>query len=147
MRKNLTFFFIIFTSSLTYAQILITDYGARPGEICTESIQAAIDTAYNRGGGMVIIPPGHYIAGTIELKSNIELHLAAGAVLVGSTDLSHYQRTFRSHGIIFSYHAINVSITGLGTIDGQGDAFYDFTQSHTYPEFDRADTSESGLSA
>jgi polygalacturonase len=137
MRKFLTLLHIILTTSLTYTQVLITDYGARSGETCTESIQAAIDATYEQGGGTVMVPAGRYLTGTLELKSNINLHLDAGAVLEGSTDLNHYKQTFRTHGMIYSNHAINVSITGQGTIDGKGDAFYDFTQSHTYPEFDR----------
>jgi len=54
----------------------------------TGAIQRAIDTASAGGGGTVIIPAGTYLTGTIFLKSKITLQIAAGATLLGSTDLA-----------------------------------------------------------
>ena len=137
MKKINILLFLLLATCSCYAQYLITDFGAKSGQLSTQAIQNAIDQAFENGGGTVMVPAGTFITGTIELKSNIELHLNPGAILEGTTDLSLYQRTFKTHGIIFCEHAINVSITGTGTIDARGESFYDFSQSHTYPEFDR----------
>ena len=45
----------------------------------TRAIQSAIDAAAGAGGGVVYCPPGDYLIGSIELKTNVNLHLAAGA--------------------------------------------------------------------
>ena len=47
------------------------------------AIQAAVDAAHNAGGGRVCLEPGVYLSGTICLKSNVELHLPAGAEIKG----------------------------------------------------------------
>ena len=56
----------------------------------TRAIQGAIDAAAEQGGGMVEIPAGTYLSGTIYLKDNIELHLCEGAVLKGSPSIEDY---------------------------------------------------------
>lgn len=123
--------------TISGSDYLITSYGSKPGEISTKNIQKAIDACASAGGGRVIVPAGTFITGTVFLKSNVNLHLKQGAVLKGSTDLSDYSREGRSPGIIYCENAINVSITGKGTIDGSGDNFYDFTKNHIYDEFDK----------
>ncbi|MDP4679487.1 MAG: hypothetical protein NWS46_03870, partial [Cyclobacteriaceae bacterium] len=64
----------------------ITKYGAKSNieSLQTEYIQAAIDAASKKGGGKVIIPKGSFVSGSIILKSNIELHMEEGAILLGS---------------------------------------------------------------
>lgn len=86
----------------------------------TESIQNAIDAAYNAGGGKVIIPAGIYLTGSIVLKSNIELHLLENAVLFGSTLPQHYKSIKRWKALILADSASNIAIKGKGIIDGQG---------------------------
>jgi polygalacturonase len=115
----------------------IQDFGAIPGQLSTKAIQTAVDKCYENGGGMVLVPAGRYITGTIELKTNVNLHLEQGAILEGSKNLDDYISSFRKHGIIFCLDAQQVSITGQGMIDAQGTSFYDTEQNHTYPEFDK----------
>lgn len=113
----------------------IADFGAVPDGITinTKAIQHAIDEASENGGGRVYIPPGNFLTGCIELKSNVELHLEAGAVLMGSTSPYDYfsnagQSTADSPdtddisglGLILAVKAENIKLTGHGTIDGQG---------------------------
>jgi hypothetical protein len=113
----------------------ITDFGAVPDGITlnTKAIQQAVDEASENGGGRVHIPPGNFLTGSIELKSNVELHLEAGAVLLGSTSPYDYfsnagQSTADSPdtddisglGLILAVKAENIKLTGHGTIDGQG---------------------------
>ena len=59
----------------------VRDYGAVGDGVAldTAAIQRAVDA-----GGMVYVPEGIYRIGTISLKSHGGLHLAPGAVLLGS---------------------------------------------------------------
>ena len=99
----------------------------------TAAIQAAIDACAAARGGIVFVPPGRYLSGTIFLKSNVTLHLAAAATILGSTNLAHYATGIQPCGfvnhphldkcLVYADKAENVAITGPGTIDGQGRAF------------------------
>lgn len=97
----------------------------------TEVIQQAIDRAFTAGGGVVNVPPGTYLIGTLILKDNVTLHVEAGAVLLGSPDYREYGEIIqkfesRTNGLytkyfmIFAEEARNISITGKGTINGNG---------------------------
>ena len=70
----------------------ITKYGAVAGgkNLATAAIQKAIDACYGAGGGTVEVPPGTFLTGTISLKSNVNLHLESGAVLLGSPNINDY---------------------------------------------------------
>src|SRR5690606_41443466 len=61
----------------------IREFGAESGGIVknTEAIKKAIDEVNTKGGGKVVIPRGLWLTGPIVLKSNINLHLEAGALL------------------------------------------------------------------
>ena len=67
-------------------------YGAHgDGEaLDTAAIQAAIDACHAGNGGLVLLPQGTYLTGTLYLKSQVTLHLEARAVLLGSTDIADY---------------------------------------------------------
>ena len=102
-------------------------------------IQDAIDDCFESGGGIVYCPPGVYYTGSIRLKSNVTLHIAAGAVLLGSKDVKDYDpvkkleflKTLSTQGettcslsaFIYAYDAENVTIEGKGKIDGNGHAY------------------------
>ena len=98
----------------------------------TEAIQKAIDTAGLKGG-TVTFPAGNYLAGSLEMKSNVTLHLDAGAILLGSTKIEDYQEhqpqlssyndLYLRHSLLYGENLENISITGQGTIDGQGGSF------------------------
>ena len=70
----------------------VCDYGAKGDGIAkdTAAIQSAIDAASAAGGGIVTVPPGLYISGSIFLKSNIELYIQSGAVIKASPDIADY---------------------------------------------------------
>ena len=53
-------------------------------QLDTAAIQAAIDTCSAKGGGTVLVPPGKYLTGTLFLKSNVNLHVASTATILGS---------------------------------------------------------------
>ena len=100
----------------------------------TASIQKAIDACQAGGGGTVNFPTGTYRAGTIDLKSNVRLHLAAGATLLGSRDLGDYRKRPKGefcHGtgsawiLLHGVGVQNVTLEGQGTIDGAKAGFTD----------------------
>ena len=119
----------------------IKDYGAVGDGVAldTAAIQRAIDD-----GGIVYVPEGVYRTGTIYLKSNGGLHLAAGAVLRGSHDRDDYnaddfcpQNAVFTEEYVTGAHLIvaveqeNITIEGHGTIDGEG--HYWMNESNTLP--------------
>ena len=72
---------------------LITDFGAKPNTPdapCHEAINQAITRCSLEGGGTVVVPKGTFYTGPITLKSNVNFHVAEGAVLKFSTDQSLY---------------------------------------------------------
>src|SRR4051812_39932886 len=64
----------------------VRDFGAAGDgkTLDTAAVQSAIDQCHRDRGGTVLIPGGDFVVGTIELKSNVTLHLAAGGKLQGS---------------------------------------------------------------
>ncbi|WP_029034405.1 glycoside hydrolase family 28 protein [Salinimicrobium terrae] len=112
----------------------ITDFGAQDGGIVknTEAFKMAISEVNSKGGGRVVIPRGIWLTGPIELKSNINLHLEDGALLLFSRDFDDYflistsfegLNTMRNISPIYANNVENIAITGKGTIDGNGDAW------------------------
>jgi polygalacturonase len=100
----------------------------------TQAIQNAIDAAAKlKLGGIVVFPKGQFLSGSIELKSNVDLYLADGAVLLGSTNPNDYvsvnsedrpkspKTDDNTHlGLILAHNTSNTKLYGEGTIDGQG---------------------------
>ena len=68
----------------------ILDFGAKRGAFCGDAIQRAIDAAAAQGGGRVSVPAGEYETASLILRSNVELHLEAGAVLRFVDDFDAY---------------------------------------------------------
>jgi len=112
----------------------IRDFGAiGDGKtLNTAAIQKTIDSCSHAGGGTVVVPVGKYISGTIRLFTNVDLHLERGAVLEGSNKVSDYFLNGRKLGLIYTENSNNVSITGEGDIDGNGDAFMDVSRSKSF---------------
>jgi len=115
----------------------IIDFGAKgDGKTPnTQAVQAAIDACNKDQGGTVLVPAGVFVIGTIEIKSNVTLRIAAGGKLLGSADGKDYHAADAiplrgdstlndgNVGLIFGVNAENVTIEGPGTIDGQGAQF------------------------
>ena len=113
------------------ARVNVKDFGAVSSgtELCTEAFAKAIDTLYKMGGGHLIVPSGVYLTGPIVLKSNIDLHLEMGAVIQFAADETLYPiiktsfeglDTRRCQSPLSANGATNISITGSGVIDGNG---------------------------
>jgi hypothetical protein len=125
----------------------IRSYGAKGDKttLDTAAVQAAIDACTDDGGGMVLVPAGTFTIGTVELKSNVTLHIAASGTLLGSGDGKQYHAVdaIPLHGdttlndgnwaLLFAVKAKNVTIEGPGTIDGQGAQFHSAVRGTTPP--------------
>ena len=115
----------------------IRDYGAKGdgAALDTAALQMAIDACTRDGGGTVLVPAGTFQIGTVELKSNVTLHIAAAGKLLGSSDGRQYHAvdaiplfgdTTLDDGnwaLLFAVNAKKVTIEGPGAIDGQGHLF------------------------
>ena len=119
------------TSQSGYLNIKKFNAKADNTTINTKAIQNAVDACYAAGGGTVVVPAGTWLTGCIVLKSNVNLHLEPGAVLLGSTDKDDYKvivpefesRTndlYVNRSIIYAEKADNISVTGTGIINGNG---------------------------
>ena len=133
-------YYIFFLAILGHVAVVardynIIDYGAKNDTtvLSTKFVQQAIDDCSRAGGGRVFVPTGSYKIGSIELRSNVHLHLERGATLYGSTRLEDY-RPMKSDYVslrtqtttiqlIYADRVHNVCIDGYGTIDGRGRAF------------------------
>lgn len=117
----------------------ILDFGAVGDGVTNNAgaIQKAVDAA-SAARGTVVIPCGEFMSGTIVLKSNIELRLEKGAVLISSlneSDILDFAELFEDDNectgwdggcFLFACHEKNITISGEGTIYGQGDkVFFD----------------------
>lgn len=99
----------------------ITSYGASTGSANNASaIQSAISAATAAGGGTVVVPSGTFLSGPITLASKINLQLQGGATL----KMLAYGTYPGSTDFIYSKNLNNVEISGSGTIDGQGSAWW-----------------------
>lgn len=140
LKKLITLFIIIGFSALASSQVYnVKDYGAigNATALDTKAIQEAIDTAFKAGGGQVLLPPGTYKVGGVELKDNINLHISAGATLLGSELQSDYiewdskaeSRTtiYANKFVVYANGAKNISISGQGVIHGNGDNYFQIT--------------------
>jgi len=122
--KLLLFYFLLFTlDGIAQNQVrVITSFGAKAdGRTNNEPvIQKLIDELSASGGGKIIIPPGNFMTGSLILKSGVELHLELGAVLLGSHSTNDYGKTSKRPSLIYAKDQKNISITGEGILDGQG---------------------------
>ncbi len=122
------------------ADFRVDAFGARQDATAAENRAAfakAVDAAHAAGGGRVVVPAGDWKCGTIWLKDGVELHVAKGATIFGSLDQKDYNandcvpENWHSEGeewsgghLVFAYRAKDVAVTGEGTIDGNGPAFF-----------------------
>lgn len=124
----------------------VTEFGAIPDGItsCTLAFTATVNSCSKAGGGTVYVPAGTFLTGTIRLKSNINLNLDSGAVLIFTNDITEYPVVnSRWEGIqgpvysscIYAENEENIAITGRGKLDGQGDFWWKRVKHNTnlYP--------------
>lgn len=120
--------------SFTNNSVSIKDFGAVSDGVIlnTKAFADAIDAVVKKGGGKVIIPRGIWLTGPIVLKSNINLHAEAGALIIFSKNFDDYPlietsfeglNTTRCLSPIYGKDLENIAITGEGVFDGSGEAW------------------------
>lgn len=112
----------------------VTDYGVvNDGRLHTQELQGLIDKAAAEGGGVIVVPEGTYMTGAVFFKQGVHLHVMDGGVLMGSNDPSDYPIVkTRIEGETCLYYSALINadgldgftITGHGTIDGNGFTFW-----------------------
>lgn len=111
-------------------QYVLTQYGILDdGRLHTAEIQALIDTAAANGGGVIVVPAGTYMTGSLFFKQGVNLYVMAGGTLKGSDDISDYPIVeTRIEGETCPYFAALINVDGVdgftmcgpGVIDGNG---------------------------
>jgi len=109
----------------------VLDFGAKNDGVTDsrESINKAITTCSNAQGGTVQIPKGkYYVAGSIILKSNVNLNIVEGAEILFSSKPKDYlpfvltiwegTELFNYSPLVYAYHVSNIAITGKGKLNG-----------------------------
>ena len=137
--RDSTLWMILLTLVLSASaerRISVNDYGAKGDGIAldTHAIQSAIDAASKAGGGTVTFRPGTYISGSIFLRSHVHLEVGNGVIIRGIQDTNQYpMMPTRVAGIEMTWPAAlvnvykqeDVSISGPGTVDGNGKYWWD----------------------
>ncbi|GAB6123887.1 glycoside hydrolase family 28 protein [Dysgonomonas termitidis] len=115
-------------------KVSITDFGGVADGITlnTGAFAKAIDALSKKGGGTLFVPSGVWYTGPIVFKSNINLHLDKGALILFSADFNLYPLvntvfegldTRRCQSPISGRNLENIAITGEGSINGSGEAW------------------------
>lgn len=114
----------------------VRDFGAVGDGITadTRAFRQAIRTCHENGGGVVLVPAGTWMTGPIHLRSHVNLHLERGAVVLFSTRSVDYLpvvftrwegvECYNYSPLIYARDCENIAVTGEGTFDGRGDAWW-----------------------
>ncbi len=138
--KRFLIFLISIQLSVFYLSAALIDMkkagaNASGKKLITALINKTIDKLNANGGGTLFFPAGTYLTGSIKMKSNITLHLEAGATLLFSDNFDDYLPyvEMRYEGVmmksftplIYAVDAENITIKGEGTLEGQGKKWWD----------------------
>lgn len=115
-------------------EVNIKDFGGNPDgiQLNTEAFEKAFAALEAKGGGQLTVPSGVWYTGPIVFRSNVNLHLEKGALILFSADYDLYPLvetvyegldTRRCQSPISGRNLENIAITGGGAINGSGDAW------------------------
>lgn len=106
------------------------DKGIAPESLLSPILNQTIEEVSKRGGGTVVVPAGHWKSGRIVLKSNVNLHIADGAIIeFGGKAEDYLPAVFSRHegieimgpaAFIYANNENNIAVTGKGKIIGPG---------------------------
>ena len=115
---------VLFSITAGARDWLATDFGARADgtTLNTSALQAAIDHISAAGGGRLILSGGDFVSGSLYLKSGVDLHISAGARLVGSLNPWDYiiDPVARWSSFLLAVGQKDIAVSGSGEIDGRG---------------------------
>jgi polygalacturonase len=146
-----SFSVLLITLTVYYGQVVaykvcnVMDNGAMRDGINLDD--AAFSKSFDdcAEGGRVYVPAGSYLLSPFNLTSNIELYLDHGAIILASTNFSSYPiveplpsypddyNGGRTGPFIGGTNISNARISGHGTIDGQGQAWWDAEDKSQFP--------------
>lgn len=118
----------------------IREYGAVPdgSTLNTDAFRRTVEACHEQGGGTIRVPEGDWLTGSIHLCSNIRLHLEGGALVRFSTRFDDYLpvvftrwegvECYNYSPLIYAIDCENIAVTGEGTFDGQGQAWWHWKQ-------------------
>ncbi len=127
--KNLPFeSFSIQLPTFQNKEFNIKDFGAIGDghTMNTDAFKKTIEACSEAGGGKVIVPPGLWLTGPVELKSNLNFHVKRGAFILFSANHNDYPIIKRPGGgfvvaaPLYGFDLENIAITGKGLLDGNG---------------------------
>ena len=112
----------------------VADFGAvgDGGSLCTDAFAAAMQALNQKGGGHLVVPSGIWLTGPIQFVANVDLHVEQGALVLFTTDYDAYPEvttiyegntSTRKMAPLWAYEVDNISITGPGAFDGQGESW------------------------
>lgn len=117
-------------------QYVVTDYGVTADDstlLQTAALQAVIDRAAAEGGGVVVIPRGTFLSGSLFFRQGTHLHLAEGAVLKGSDFIGDFaigDTRMEGQNLTYFFALVNAqgldgfTISGPGTLNGNGERYW-----------------------
>ncbi len=134
-RLSLAFCLFVSISTAQSQEYDVTKHGVKAGstKLLTTAIQKVIDKAALNGGGNIVVPKGVYLTGALFFKPKTKLVLKEGAILKGSDNIADYpllpsrmegRNLLYYAALINAYFVDSFSITGPGTIDGNGSKFW-----------------------
>ena len=114
--------------------VSVADHGGKPDGITlnTKAFEDAMQALSEKGGGTLTVPKGVWFTGPIVFRSNINMHLEKGALILFSPDKDLYPLvetvfegldTRRCQSPISGRNLENIAITGEGSINGSGEAW------------------------
>jgi hypothetical protein len=124
LSTTLVFFsFTFIVLSANQKEYNVRNYGAKGDGVTldTDALNKAIEACSKAGGGIVLLPKGTYLTGTVFLQSSITLFLDEGSIIKGIHELNKYtpfsDRNWH-RALVLAVNVENVTITGNGIIDG-----------------------------
>lgn len=123
----------------------ILDYGAIANgkSVNTDAINNTISECNKSGGGIVYVPAGTFISGTIHLLSNVDFHLESGATIKGSDNIMDFEKNGIIYGLFYTEDQENIGISGKGVIDGNGSFYHHADKPHGIIEGEGTDSRNS----
>lgn len=115
-------------------KIFMVDAVSDTSKVITKQIQKAIDECAAKGGGIVSFKRGTYVSGSIFIKSNVQLKIDKGVLILGSQNFADYpDMNTRIAGLEMVWPAAlinivdakNAALTGEGTVNARGKFCWD----------------------